>query len=90
MPSREKRAQRRAECYGYQGEHFSLGEWERLVEACGNRCLGCGASGELTVDHITPLSLGGSNRISNIQPLCETCNNLKGTVILDLRPGSIL
>ncbi len=32
MPSRDKRARQRAASYGYSGEHFSLEEWEALLE----------------------------------------------------------
>jgi 5-methylcytosine-specific restriction endonuclease McrA len=85
MPSREVRAQRRAKAYGYDGEHFSLEEWEGLLASCGHRCLACGATEDLSVDHIHPLSLGGSNEITNLQVLCCECNSLKGDAILDYR-----
>jgi 5-methylcytosine-specific restriction endonuclease McrA len=44
----------------------------------GRNCLKCGNTNDLTVDHIVPLSRGGSNYIYNLQPLCKRCNSIKG------------
>ena len=84
------RHKKRATAHGYEGEHFSLEEWAELLEACGHRCLRCGSRDEpLTVDHIVPLSSGGSNTIDAIQVLCEPCNIAKGTTVRDYRPASL-
>lgn len=31
----------------------------------------------LEIDHIIPLSKGGSDKLENKQSLCQTCNNIK-------------
>lgn len=41
-------------------------------------CQECGSDKNLTVDHIFPLSLKGSDSISNKQLLCLGCNGKKG------------
>jgi 5-methylcytosine-specific restriction endonuclease McrA len=87
MPTRTKRAQRRAASYGYAGEHFTEEEWLDLLDAFGHRCLRCGADEDLSVDHVVPLSLGGSNAIENIQVLCVPCNIEKGVEVRDYRPS---
>jgi 5-methylcytosine-specific restriction endonuclease McrA len=79
------RARFRARQAGYKGPHFTGPEWCELVEACGGRCLRYGAVEDLTVDHVIPLALGGSNTIDNIQPLCAACNNTKGCEVMDYR-----
>lgn len=47
-----------------------------------SRCTFCGVPKilptRLTLDHIVPLSEGGSNATWNIQPLCSLCHALKG------------
>lgn len=40
-------------------------------------CVLCGASEELTLDHIIPRVYGGTNEQSNFQILCLSCNRLK-------------
>lgn len=43
----------------------------------GRICRWCGTKEYLTIDHIHPVSLGGSNDPSNLQVLCASCNSWK-------------
>lgn len=42
-----------------------------------DKCALCGATENITKDHIVPLSRGGWTCASNLQPLCATCNVVK-------------
>lgn len=44
----------------------------------GHRCVTCGSLERLTLDHIYPWSLGGSDEPSNLQTMCQPCNSRKG------------
>ncbi|WP_158269850.1 WYL domain-containing protein [Desulfonatronum sp. SC1] len=46
-----------------------------LVSTKGNHCSNCGSASRLHVHHIKPLSKGGSNELSNLELLCETCHS---------------
>jgi len=43
----------------------------------GGRCQCCGSTQNIEYDHIMPYSCGGSNDVSNIQLLCQQCNQSK-------------
>ncbi|MGB9731328.1 MULTISPECIES: HNH endonuclease [Calditerrivibrio] len=52
--------------------------WNTLVSK--GVCYYCGKKvppGELTMDHIVPLSRGGKSTKGNIVPACKECNNKK-------------
>ncbi len=62
-----------------QGELMGYEVREYLLEKWGRKCAYCGAKNTaLEVEHITPKSRGGSNRISNLTLACRTCNENKG------------
>lgn len=75
-------SRRRALKAGVESDGSTLKE---LIALYGNRCLCCGAETGLTVDHIVPLTINGSDLIENKQPLCGRCNDRKGTQIIDYR-----
>lgn len=64
---------------------FSKEEWVSICEAGGWLCWRCLKRKPLTVDHIIPLSRGGTNWISNIQPLCRKCNSEKNVNAVSYR-----
>jgi hypothetical protein len=41
-------------------------------------CRHCGCSNDLTIDHILPISRGGTADPENLQTLCRPCNRAKG------------
>jgi hypothetical protein len=51
----------------------------KIYERDGHACLVCGSTDDLTLDHIYPWSLGGSNDEENLRTLCRGCNSRKGS-----------
>jgi 5-methylcytosine-specific restriction endonuclease McrA len=83
----DKTRARRAQKKG-NGGAFSPDEWRSLKEHYNFTCLKCGRHEpeiKLTPDHVLPVTKGGSSYISNIQPLCESCNSSKGAKHIDYR-----
>ena len=51
-----------------------------------NTCLYCGklfADGELTRDHVVPVSRGGADLWDNVVAACKRCNHFKGSRMLE-------
>ena len=86
---------RRARKVGAEG-NYTVAEWEALKAQYDNTCLWCRRREpevKLSPDHIVPLARGGTNWISNIQPLCAMsngrrsgCQYMKNVKEFDLRP----
>lgn len=70
------KARRYAREKNAKGSH-TLEEWQGLKGTYDNKCVHCGEKKKLTKDHIIPLSKGGTDYITNIQPLCRNCNSKK-------------
>jgi 5-methylcytosine-specific restriction endonuclease McrA len=60
-------------------------EIEDMMVAYGNRCLCWDSTKKIQVDHIVPITKGGSRSIENLQPLCKSSNSKKHLKIIDHR-----
>lgn len=45
-----------------------------VMKKYANTCKFCGSTKKVEIDHIKPVSKGGTNDISNLQVLCKSCN----------------
>ncbi len=94
-----EKARAKARIYGHirrtrisgAGGSYTRTEFLALCRKYGNRCVNPRCPNQhldevkLTADHVVPVVMGGSSYISNIQPLCGTCNSRKGVRIIDYR-----
>lgn len=62
------------------GRRSYIPKWlrRRIHARDGGRCLRCGRTDDLTLDHIWPWSLGGRDTEDNLRTLCRSCNSKKG------------
>jgi 5-methylcytosine-specific restriction endonuclease McrA len=61
---RRRHRRRDAPCNG-SIKHFQLAD----------KCVRCGSTENLELEHITPISQGGSNHIENLTTMCAECNH---------------
>lgn len=73
----------RRESYAFRREEANLhianpSVRKRIFKRDGHRCLHCGKTERLSVDHVVAVYNGGGNEDENLQTLCRSCNSSKG------------
>lgn len=84
LTSRLKKQRRRA------AGTLTAADWQAVLDLYGSACLACGSDDPPTIDHVIPISQGGSNTVDNVQPLCNSCNGRKRAKTIDYRPGAAM
>lgn len=52
-----------------------------VYERDGHKCVRCGATEDLALDHVYPWSKGGEDTFDNLQTMCRPCNTRKGAKV---------
>ncbi len=85
-------AVRRARKLNSQGQ-YTFEDTQILLQAQNEKCLKCKKpfteKNSYSIDHIVPLSKGGSNDIRNLQLLHRSCNTSKHTKTIDYRSRAL-
>ncbi len=74
------------EQYKYRGVNIAPALRETILARDGNACRRCGATDDMTIDHIFPQSIGGTHAPSNLRALCRPCNSARpvaGQALID-------
>lgn len=61
-------------CENLRNEFKSKKFRDNMIKELGNVCVNCGSEEHIHYHHIVPLIMGGTNRLTNIVPLCEDCH----------------
>lgn len=56
---------------------------QNIFKRDGQKCQYCGASKDLTLDHVIPKSKGGRSTWENLVAACKLCNSKKGDLLPD-------
>jgi len=68
------------------GRGVTKDDRKRVFQYYGRKCLRCGTTRRLVLDHVRALYCGGRHDPDNLQPLCFNCNTKKGLKTIDYRP----
>lgn len=61
----------------YWGVNVQPALRDTVLARDGHKCVRCGTSEDLTVDHIFPRSIGGTHALKNLRTLCRKCNSAR-------------
>lgn len=50
----------------------------QLINSVNGACAICGRTDSPSIDHVVPISKGGSDGVDNLRVLCTSCNSRKG------------
>lgn len=78
-PRKNERQIKRSRVIAERSFEISEKEVARLYASA---CMECGSDESPSIDHIIPLSRGGSHSIGNLTTLCRKCNSSKGSKTL--------
>jgi 5-methylcytosine-specific restriction endonuclease McrA len=79
---RQRRANRRARELAAMGV-VTAEDWIAILQQHKHRCFYCKTRRlKLTMDHVIPLSRGGTHTKENIVPACQPCNSKKSAKII--------
>ena len=80
-PEVKRAAERKRKAKKHENSVFEISTKE-LKKLYAGPCSYCKASGEMTLDHVVPISKGGVHGVSNLVPACGPCNFSKGQKLL--------
>lgn len=75
--TRQKSKRRKAAMRDSVAIQLSGAQVRQRFEQFGHACAYCGATGDLHIEHVVPISKGGTHSIGNIVPACRRCNYSK-------------
>lgn len=72
--TREKSKRRKARIREQTAHQIKPAQLITRFNLFNNRCAYCEALGDLHIEHVVPISKGGTHALGNIVPACSTCN----------------
>lgn len=74
---REKSKRRKAQMRGGHAIKVTAAQLRQRFAQFGNTCAYCGTGGDLHIEHVVPISRGGTHTLGNVLPACQRCNYSK-------------